>query len=108
MMTGIDGFACTVNPKSQLKGTVARCDAAAEPDAAGDDVPVPLGVHATTAAAAADISASRRVSRSSLIPSRTPFPFPVPVAPLPRYRPSTPRVPTVPRRTPLTAPAARG
>src|SRR5438477_9609764 len=94
MITGIDGFACTVNPNSQLKGTVARCDAAAEPD--GDDVLVPPGVHATTAAAAADINALRRVSRSSVIPCRTPFPFPVPDASLPPdTTPRRSRVPSV-------------
>jgi len=57
-MTGIDGFAWTVNPKSQLKLTAARCDAAAEPDAPGvGDVLVPPGVQAATAAATADRSA---------------------------------------------------
>jgi hypothetical protein len=54
-MIGIDGFACTVNPKRKLNGTTALLDAAAEP--VGEAVAVPPGVHATTAAAAADMSA---------------------------------------------------
>jgi hypothetical protein len=50
-MTGIDGFAWTVNPKSHLNGATARCP----PDAEGEGEFAP-GVHATTAAAAADAS----------------------------------------------------
>src|SRR5258706_2983108 len=61
-MTGIEGFAWTVNPKSHLNGTTARCEAAADADGAGE--PVAPGVQATTAVAAADMSAWRRVSRS--------------------------------------------
>ena len=57
-ITGIEGFAWTVKPKRNLNATAARADAvaAAEPAGVGDAL-VPPGVHAATAAAAADMSA---------------------------------------------------
>src|ERR1700694_934773 len=74
MMIGSEGFACTVNPKRNLNGATARCPA----DGDGEVAP---GVQAATAAAAADISTLRRVSRSWLMLEFPSLPFAMPTCP---------------------------
>src|SRR6266542_852849 len=72
MITGIDGFACTVKPKRNLNGATARLPAAPVALAPGPDV---LGAQAARATAPAERSALRRVSRSCpMYLSSHPFP----------------------------------
>src|ERR1043166_8756085 len=71
MITGIEGLAWIVKPNRKLNGATARF--AVAPEATGAGLRAAVGAHATPAAAAADISALRRVILASSIaalPSR--------------------------------------